>query len=407
MRILHTADWHLGKNLEGCSRMDEQEAFLNDFAQIVKNNNIDLIIIAGDIYDNPNPPARAERMFYNTLKKLSANGERLTLVISGNHDNPDRLVAAGPLARDHGIIMVGTPKSVVPVGEYGNHRVINSGEGFIELEINGEKSVILTVPYPSEKRLNEVLYGAMDEEEERLKSYGDRIKTLFETLSRNYREDTINIAVSHLFAMGSEEAGSERSIQLGGSFIVDGSCFPKNAQYIALGHVHKPQVVPGTDRRARYAGSPIHYNKKEINFKKKCFIVEAKAGEDCNIQEVEFKVYKPIEVWKCKNIEEAINICEENKEKNCWVYLEITTDRYIREDEIKLMKNAKNDILEIVPKIVGENSEEVDINSFSEKSFEDIFKEFYFKEREVEPQPEVVDLLLSIIREGEDEDETN
>ncbi|MDF2506059.1 exonuclease subunit SbcD [Clostridium sp.] len=374
MRILHTADWHLGKNLEGCSRMDEQEAFLNDFAQIVKNNNIDLIIIAGDIYDNPNPPARAERMFYNTLKKLSANGERLTLVISGNHDNPDRLVAAGPLARDHGIIMVGTPKSVVPVGEYGNHRVINSGEGFIELEINGEKSVILTVPYPSEKRLNEVLYGAMDEEEERLKSYGDRIKTLFETLSRNYREDTINIAVSHLFAMGSEEAGSERSIQLGGSFIVDGSCFPKNAQYIALGHVHKPQVVPGTDRRARYAGSPIHYNKKEINFKKKCFIVEAKAGEDCNIQEVEFK---------------------------------ITTDRYIREDEIKLMKNAKNDILEIVPKIVGENSEEVDINSFSEKSFEDIFKEFYFKEREVEPQPEVVDLLLSIIREGEDEDETN
>ncbi|WP_010233045.1 exonuclease SbcCD subunit D [Clostridium arbusti] len=407
MRILHTADWHLGKNLEGCSRMDEQEAFLNDFAQIVKNNNIDLIIIAGDIYDNPNPPARAERMFYNTLKKLSANGERLTLVISGNHDNPDRLVAAGPLARDHGIIMVGTPKSVVPVGEYGNHRVINSGEGFIELEINGEKSVILTVPYPSEKRLNEVLYGAMDEEEERLKSYSDRIKTLFETLSRNYREDTINIAVSHLFAMGSEEAGSERSIQLGGSFIVDGSCFPKNAQYIALGHVHKPQVVPGTDRRARYAGSPIHYNKKEINFKKKCFIVEAKAGEDCNIQEVEFKLYKPIEVWKCKSIEEAINICEENKEKNCWVYLEITTDRYIREDEIKLMKNAKNDILEIVPKIVGENSEEVDINSFSEKSFEDIFKEFYFKEREVEPQPEVVDLLLSIIREGEDEDETN
>jgi exonuclease SbcD len=407
MRILHTSDWHLGKNLEGYSRMDEQEAFLNDFIEIVESNNIDLIIIAGDVYDSPNPPARAEKMFYDTLKKLSSNGERITLVIAGNHDNPERLVAAGPLARDHGIIMVGTPKSVVIDGEYGNHKIINSGEGFIEVEIKNEKAIILTVPYPSEKRLNEVLYGAMDEEEERLKSYSDRIKTLFETLSEKYREDTVNIATSHLFAMGSEEAGSERNIQLGGSFIVDGSCFPKNAQYIALGHVHKPQVVPGTYKRARYAGSPIHYNKKEINFKKKCFIVDVKAGEECNIQEVEFKVYKPIEIWKCESIEEAIDKCEENKEKDCWVYLEITTDRYIREDEIKLMKNTKKDILEIVPKIVGENNEDIDISSFSEKSFGDIFKEFYLKERKVEAQPEVVDLLLSIIKEGEEEHEAN
>lgn len=406
MRILHTSDWHLGKNLEGYSRMDEQEAFLEDFVKIVQNNNIDLIIIAGDVYDSPNPPARAERMFYDTLKKLSANGERITLVIAGNHDNPDRLVAAGPLARDHGIIMVGTPKSVVIPGEYGNNSVVNSGEGFVEVEIKGEKAVILTVPYPSEKRLNEVLYGAMDEEEERLKSYSDRIKALFETLSKNYREDSINIAVSHLFAMGSEESGSERSIQLGGSFIVDGGCFPKKAQYIALGHVHKPQIVPGTDKRARYAGSPIHYNKKEINFKKKCFIVDVKAGEQCNIREVGFKVYKPIEVWKCESIEEAIAKCEENREKNCWVYLEIATDRYIREDEIKIMKNTKKDILEIVPKISGENIEDIGINSFSEKSFQDIFKEFYLKERKVEPQPEVIDLLLSLMKEGE-EDETN
>ena len=134
MKILHTADWHLGKNLEGQSRMDEQEEFLNDFVKIVEQNNIDLIMIAGDVYDNSNPPARAEKMFYDTLKRLSGNRERLTLVISGNHDNPDRLVAAGPLARDHGIIMVGTPKTVVSCGEYGNHKVIESGEGFIEVD---------------------------------------------------------------------------------------------------------------------------------------------------------------------------------------------------------------------------------------------------------------------------------
>ena len=405
MRILHTADWHLGKNLEGQSRMEEQEQFLNDFVKIVEGNNIDLVLIAGDVYDNSNPPARAEKMFYDALKRLSGNGERLTLVISGNHDNPDRLVAAGPLAREHGIIMVGTPKTVVPCGEYGKHKILASGEGFIEIELKNEKAVILTVPYPSEKRLNEVIYNGMDDEEDKAKSYSDRIFSLFNTLKSHYREDTINLATSHLFAMGSEESGSERSIQLGGSYIVDGSCFPCEAQYVALGHVHKPQIVPGTNKKARYCGSPIHYNKKEINFNKKCFIVNVKAGEDCSIEEIDLKVYKPIEIWKCESIEEAIIKCEENKERECWVYLEVNTDRYIREDEIKQMKDLKKDILEIMPKVKGLEEEiALDLN---EKSFEEIFKDFYMKEREVPPDEEVVELLLSIISEEGEIDETN
>lgn len=407
MRILHTSDWHLGKNLEGHSRMDEQEAFLNDFVDIVSKNNIDMTIIAGDIYDGANPPARAEKMFYDTLKKLSSDGDRITVVIAGNHDNPDRLVAAGPLAMEHGIIMVGTPKSIVPVGKYGKHRVINSGEGFIELQINGERAVIITVPYPSEKRLNEVLYGEMDEDSTRIKSYSERIKKLFDNLSKNYRDDTINILVSHLFTMGNEDTGIDKNSQLGGSFIVDSSCFPKKAQYIALGHIHKPQIVPGTDKRARYSGSPLEYNKKEINFKKKCFIVDLKVGEKCKVQEVEFKTYKPIEVWRCKSIQAAIEKCIENKDKDCWVYLEIETDTYIGEEDIKKMKAAKKDILEIMPKIKDKNNEDIDINNFSNKSFDEIFKEFYLKERGMNPERELVDLLLSVVNGDDGENETN
>ncbi|WP_026106441.1 exonuclease SbcCD subunit D [Clostridium saccharoperbutylacetonicum] len=402
MRILHTGDWHLGKNLEGISRMDEQEEFLNDFVEIVEENNIDLIMIAGDVYDSSNPPARAEKMFYDTLKRLSKNGERLTLVIAGNHDNPDRLVAAGPLAREHGIIMVGTPKTVVPCGDYGKHKILDSGEGFIEIEINNEKTVILTVPYPSEKRLNEVIYNYMEDEEEKAQSYSEKIFSLFDSLKSHYREDTINLVISHLFAMGSEESGSERSIQLGGTYIVDGNCFPKEAQYIALGHVHKPQVVPGTNKRARYCGSPIHYNKKEINFEKKCYIVEVKAKEEGKIEELNLKVYKPIEIWKCADIDDAIAKCEENKARKCFVYLEIETDRYIREDEIKQMKELKKDILEIMPKIKGTTEEEVDFN-LNEKSFEEIFIDFYTKERGTAPEEDVVSLLLSIINEEEGE----
>lgn len=402
MKILHTGDWHLGKNLEGHSRLDEQEQFLNDFVKLVEQEQVDLIIIAGDIYDTSNPPARAEKLFYDTLKKLSAHGERLTLVIAGNHDNPERLVAAGPLAMEHGIIMVGTPKTVVQPGRYGRHQLIQSGEGYIELEINGEKAVILTVPYPSEKRLNEVLYNDMDEAEERAKSYSDRIKELFNTLKEHYREDTINLVVSHLFAMGSEESGSERSIQLGGSYIVNGDCFPEEAQYIALGHVHKPQIVPGTHGRARYSGSPLQYNKKEINFIKKCFIVNLKPQSEFEIEEREIPIYKPIEIWKCGSIEEAIEKCEENKERSCYVYLEITTDRYIREDEIKEMKRYKDDILEITPKLIQTEADEEELSKLMEQSFEDIFKAFYQKERGVEVQEEVLQVLNELLQE-EDE----
>ena len=97
---------------------------------------------------------------------------------------------------------------------------------------------------------------------------------LFETLSTKYREDTVNLAVSHLYVMGGEESGSERSIQLGGSLSVSPSIFPSNAQYSALGHLHRPQKVPGTMGKIRYSGSPIQYSKSEINYSKGAFLVE-------------------------------------------------------------------------------------------------------------------------------------
>lgn len=397
---MHTGDWHLGKNLEGQSRMDEQEMFLDDFVQIVEKNNVDLVIIAGDIYDGPNPPARAERMFYHTLKNISKQGERLVLVIAGNHDNPERLVAAGPLAMEHGIIMMGTPKTIVPVGQYGQYEVVDSGEGYFTIEVNGEKAVIVAIPYPSEKRLNEVIYQDTDEDELKRASYGERMNQLFRQLEQQYREDTINIMVSHLFVMGSEESGSERCIQLGGSYLIDSSIFPEKAQYIALGHVHKPQIVPGTNHRGRYSGSPLHYNKSEISYQKKLLLADLTVGES-QIQEIDIPVYKPIEVWKCHGVEEAIELCEEKKDIECWVYLEIVTDTFIREDEIKIMKELKKDILSITPIATPMEEQREQHRSFLERSFEDIFKEFYQKERGVDVTEETLQVLLSIVKGDE------
>lgn len=214
MRLIHTADWHLGKHIEGHSRLEEQELFLEDFVNIVKERDADVVLIAGDIYDSSNPPAKAEQLFYDTLKKISDGGRRLTIVIAGNHDNPDRLVSATPLAMEHGIIMVGTPKTVIPKGQYGSWEVCRSGEGYIKIERKSEQAVVLTVPFPSEKRLEEVLYSEMESEEIQLETYNERLRCLFDRLADQFEEETVNIIVSHLFVMDSLEEGSEEAYSL-------------------------------------------------------------------------------------------------------------------------------------------------------------------------------------------------
>lgn len=406
MRILHTSDWHLGKNIEGKSRLDEQIQFLDDFVKIIEEKDVDLLIIAGDIYDTANPSAKAEQVFYDALKRISNHGKCCILVIAGNHDSPERLVAATPLAMEHGIIMVGTPKSIVPCGTYGHHQVIDSGEGYLELLIKDEKAMILCVPYPSEKRLNEVLYGEGEEDEDRVNTYGERIESLFKQLESHFRADTINLAVSHLFVFKSEEGGSERSIQLGGSMIVAGNTLPLTAQYIALGHVHKPQIVPNTHGIARYSGSILQYHQNEANLVKKCYLIDVHAGEKAEVSDILFKTYKPIEIWQCNSIDEAIQKCEANQERSCWVYLRIKTDRTIREDEIKLMKQYKEDILEVLP-LLEQTEENEEAYFATERSFGEMFKAFYQKERGVEPDEEILECLNEILLEAGENHETN
>lgn len=403
MRILHTSDWHLGKNLEGNSRLDEQEQFIEELIEIIDRKNIDMVIISGDLYDTGNPPAKAEKLFYSAVQRIGDGGRRPVLVIAGNHDNPERLAAPSPLAYEQGIILLGTPKSIAQVGDYPNYRIIDAGEGYIEIELNGEKIVALTIPYPSEKRLNEIISINMEEEEAQ-RSYSQRVGKLFDKLSLKYREDTINIAVGHFFMAGGDETDSERPIQLGGSLAVEPSVLPKNAQYVALGHLHRPQRVKGTDVAAYYSGSPIQYSKSETSYSKALYIVDVCIGEKAKIEEVYLKNYKPIEVWKCESIEEAVERCRENSQRDIWLYLEIKTDRVLLQSEIKELKSLKQDIVEILPVFYEQEKEEEKIENIKEKSLDTLFKEFYIHQRQVEPTKEIMELFLSVMMGEEDED---
>lgn len=401
MKIIHTADWHLGKNLEGHSRIKEQEAFLGDFVHICEEEQADLILIAGDVFDSYNPSALAEQLFYDTLKQLSRGGRCMTVVIAGNHDNPERLTAPGPLAKEHGIVMAGTPGTVILPGSYGEHEITESGPGYIQVSIGEEKADLLLVPFPSEKRMNEVFLEETTEETEKAQSYANRIRLLFSRLSSHFRPDAVHLIVSHLFVMNSTADGSERSIQLGGSYIVGSEVFPENADYIALGHIHKPQKVPGQPN-ARYSGAPIHYNQREISFGNQVLAITAHAGQPCLIREIPLPVYKPVEVWKCASVEEAVSRCEKESGRDCWVYLEIQTEDYIHEEDIRSMKRHKADILSIRPVFSGADTSSHHAREPEELPFEVLVKDFYRQKFQTDMEPEAWELLLDILGEESD-----
>ena len=405
MKILHTADWHIGKLLEGNSGLEEQRIVLEQFVSIADTTNADVICIAGDVFDNGHPSAGAEMLLYHTLKELSKQGQRLVVLIAGNHDQPSRLEAIVPLAREHGIIIYGTPRTKIPSGKYGNFEIESLEEGVFSFSCKGEKAVFACIPYVSEKTLNEVLYREEDSDEKRAADYAEKIGELFQKKASWYQEDTINVLVSHVFTLGCKKDGSEQGMMLGNSYLLSPEVFPEKAQYVALGHVHRPQKVIGSHGRIRYSGSPLPYRLQETVIAKQCSLVTLHPQEEAVVKEFYFDNPKPIEKWVCESYEEALKKCEENQNRPCYVYLQIYTDTYIREEQLKELKGYKEDILEVIP-VFPETEQKKTGTVFTEKSFLELFLDYYQEKKGILPEEEILETLQEILKE-EDENETD
>lgn len=393
MKILHTSDWHLGKKLEGLKRIEEQKKFIDTLEMIVKEEDPKVILIAGDIFDTPNPSSEAESLFFDSLKKLSGSGKRAIVIIPGNHDSPERLSACKNLARDFGVIIYEKPFEKKEVGKYGDFHLVKSSEGGITLDIEDEKIFIYSLPYPSELSLNE----EFDEEN----SYSKRIGEILKKGVERVPCDISKIIMTHIFITGSEGDGDEKAIELGGARGVALEDLPE-VNYIALGHIHRP--IKYTNKRAYYSGSPIEYRLTENKFAKKIFIADVKGGLSTEVKEIVLENYKPIKNYEVNGIDEGVAFSQKMMDSQEWIYLKIHTDTFIPNHLLKEIRKNKN-ILEIIP--VTKNGE-VTLDSvvdYGDLDIKNAFVEFYKSFDEGEPQEETIDLFMKFL--GDDDNATD
>lgn len=411
MRILHTSDWHLGKMLENINRLDEQRQFIDQLCDLAESEKIDVVLVAGDIFDTYNPSSAAEELFYEAIDRLSSRGSRAVVVIAGNHDNPDRLCAASPLANKNGIILLGYPASDPGVwkSESGGVAVVRSGPGWLELNVAGceHNAVIITLPYPSEARLDQVLANDPDEKKIQM-AYSDKVKDIFTRLGQNFRDDTVNLIVGHIFMMGGKESESERAIQVGGAMTVSPEALPSNAHYTALGHLHRPQQVKNAPCPAYYSGSPLAYSFSEADYSKALYIVDAAPGCETKIEEVYLSCGKPLKRWEAKDgIEQAIKWCEEGKDCNAWIDLEIHTDRPIMAEEQKRLRELNPGIINIRPRIISEAEEVMDLKDRETRRIDELFIDYYKYKTGMEISEELMSVFLEVLNEDNEEEKAD
>ena len=403
MKILHTSDWHLGKYLDDFSRHNEQIEVLHEICEIANSVNVDAVIIAGDLFDTYNPPTESIELFYKTLKKLSNNGKRAIVAIAGNHDSPDRIETPDPLARECGIIFIGYPNTKVAEFELDSGlKVVKSEEGFIEIKLPNvaEMLRIIHTSYANEFRLKTFL-GCNDKEEQLRKVLENKWKQIADKYCDN---KGVNILLSHLFfikenGIKPEEPENEKPIlHVGGAQEIFSSNIPEQMQYVALGHLHRKQIVDNEPCPIIYSGSPLSYSFAETEQNKYVISVQIICGQKAIVKEIALTKGKKLLRHKAESIADAIEWLKSNQES--LVELTIVSNTYLSAKDRKQLVNTHNGIINIIPEIKNKeilnyNNAQIDIS----KNIDELFKEYFIHEKGQEPNENIMNLLKEVLSE--------
>jgi exonuclease SbcD len=280
MKILHTADWHVGKVLKNQPRIDEQKVVLRDLVRVANDEDVDLVVVAGDLFETAAPNPQAQSLVMRTLMDLRG-GDREVVVLAGNHDNA-RLVQEvyRPVLGQLGLHVVGTPQRP------------DSG-GTLTLDTrSGERAIVAALPFLSHRiavRAAEVL---LHDPSRHNQDYANRVKAIVAMLCAGFTSDSVNLVTTHATLLGGRWGGGERAVQLLG-YEVPPDAFPASTHYAALGHLHRYQQIDGPCPIA-YSGSPVALDFGEEDNEPVAVIVHATPDSRAAIRPVPLTGGRPL-----------------------------------------------------------------------------------------------------------------
>ncbi len=270
MKVLHTSDWHVGKRIGRYDRSEEYRSVIDEVVGVADEEGVDLVLHSGDLFDRALPPVEALDIAFDGLDRLAAGGRRPVVVIAGNHDSPGFFEALAPFLRRTGIHLVG------------DIRRPDAG-GVLDLTTSSGRAVVSCFPFLREGRA----FHAWEPVDEHYKKYGERLRVIAEAYATHAAEvagtDAVTFLVAHFLVGGAKVHGhgaprGERELHLGEAYAATPEAIPPGPQYVAMGHIHAPQKVPGARVPAEYAGSLLELDFGEAGEKKRVVLVDVEPG---------------------------------------------------------------------------------------------------------------------------------
>lgn len=387
MRVLHTSDWHIGKRLCGFERLQEQKDVLAEIAAICDREKVDLILVAGDIFDTFLPSAEAEDLFYDSIKKI-AGADRCVLLISGNHDDNIRLSAATALSESQGIYIYGNNDHIPVINKERRVHLEEADNTYAVVSDGKERVFVNILPFPNEARLRE------DRNPE--ESFLDKMRRwIGRGESKNIRK-LPSIFMSHLFVCGGKTSEGEREIDLGGARAITLDLLPM-CSYTALGHLHRKQHFTGN---VYYSGSILQYSFDEAGMDKSVVVFDLNGENATNIREIKLKSGKQLVRLAATGVSDAVALLKMYPDALIELTLYLTEP--LLASQIRTLKDTNKGLVSIITD-VQTNLSSREFNSRKAMSSSEIFKEYYNSLFAVKPSDELTELFLSLT---EEEDET-
>ncbi|AUC84184.1 exonuclease sbcCD subunit D [Polaribacter sp. ALD11] len=337
MKILHTADWHLGHRLHENSQFEEQNLFLSWVENYIITEKIDVLLISGDVFDTGSPSNQSLEMYYSFLVKLKGTSCKSIIITGGNHDSAGTLNAPKHILNALSIKVVGKATEKME-------------DEVFKIEINNEKVIIAAVPYLRDGDIRRAVAGeSFDELTDKYKTalinHYDAAAAQSELINTT---DAPVIAMGHLFATGGSVSDSEQNIYVGTLGHIGANDFPAYFDYIALGHLHRPQII-GRNERVKYAGSPHILSFSEINYDKKIVVLTLENNIISKIDDVvvpRFREFHKLTGTMSECMQQFPNIVSNSFQLTPWVEIVLNENNTINTDELK--KEAEKYSFEIL-----------------------------------------------------------